>query len=175
MATRTIFVFAVLFCAGAAYAQAYKWTDENGVVHYSDRPRPGAEEVALPQSEVRRRSAAPSASRRADPESENEAVEPEGPFSYQSFEVANPAPEETLWNIEGLLSVSLDLRPGLQPGHQIRVYFDGQPRMVNGTSFQIEEVWRGVHNIQAEVLDERGQLMIRSRTNRFYVQQNTVL
>ncbi len=56
----------------------------------------------------------------------------------------------------------------------MRVYFDGQPRIVNGTSFQIEEVWRGVHNIQAEVIDETGKLMIRSRTNRFYVQQSTV-
>ena len=172
MATRTIFVFAVLFGAGAAFAQAYKWTDENGVVHYSDRPQPGAEEVLLPQSETRGRSTEPNVSRRADPEDERE--EREAPFSYQSFEVANPGPEETLWNIEGVLSVSLDLQPGLQPGHQIRVYFDGQPRMVNGTSFQIQEVWRGEHNIQAEVLDERGQLMIRSQTNRFYVQQNTI-
>ena len=64
--------------------------------------------------------------------------------------------------------------PGLQPGHQVRAYFDGQRRDVNGTSFQVDEVWRGVHNIQVEVVDEGGQLMIRSQPNRFYVQQNTV-
>ena len=46
--------------------------------------------------------------------------------------------------------------------------------MVNSTNFTIDEVWRGVHNIQAEVLDATGKLMIRSETNRFYVQQNTV-
>ncbi|MEO1244944.1 MAG: DUF4124 domain-containing protein [Pseudomonadota bacterium] len=174
MATRTIFVFASLLCAGAAFAQAYKWTDENGVVHYSDRPEPGAEEVALPESATRRRSA-PAASLRNSRSADEQQAEPETPFAYQSFAVANPGPEETLWNIEGTLSVSLDLQPGLRPGHQIRVYFDGQPRLVNGTSFQIEEVWRGVHNLQAEVLDETGKLMIRSQTNRFYVQQNTIL
>ena len=70
--------------------------------------------------------------------------------------------------------MNLNLSPALQPGHQVRVYFNGEPRMVSGLSFQIEEVWRGVHNIQAEVLDESGELMIRSRANRFYVQQNTV-
>ena len=70
--------------------------------------------------------------------------------------------------------MSLALSPGLQTGHRIRVYFDGQPRLVSGTSFQVDEVWRGVHNIQAEVIDSTGQLMIRSRTNRFYVQQSTV-
>jgi hypothetical protein len=46
--------------------------------------------------------------------------------------------------------------------------------MVQGTSFQLQEVWRGVHNLQAEVLDETGKLMIRSQPARFYVQQNSV-
>jgi hypothetical protein len=73
-----------------------------------------------------------------------------------------------------VLNVSLALNPPLQPGHQVRVYFDGSPRIVSGTSFQLQEVWRGVHNLQAEILDETGQMLIRSRTNRFYVQQTTV-
>ena len=46
---------------------------------------------------------------------------------------------------------------------------------IGDTTFKLDEVWRGVHNLQAEVLDETGTMMIRSRTNRFYVQQNTVL
>ena len=70
--------------------------------------------------------------------------------------------------------MSLSLSPGLQPGHQVRVYFDGNPRIVNGTSFQLQEVWRGVHNLQAEVLDETGKMLIRTRSNSFYVQQSTV-
>ena len=142
-------------------------------MHFSDRPQPGAEEIVLPEANVSSRQRPRPGLRAAADEAEPEPDE--GPFAYQSFEVANPGPEETLWNIEGVLNVSLDLQPALQPGHQIRVYFDGEPRLVNGTSFQIGEVWRGVHNIQAEVLDETGQLMIRSRTNRFYVQQNTIL
>jgi len=55
------------------------------------------------------------------------------------------------------------------------VYYNGQQRLVSGTSFQIEEVFRGVHNLQAEVIDATGRLMIRSETNRFYVQQNSVI
>ncbi len=54
------------------------------------------------------------------------------------------------------------------------MYFDGEPTVVSGTSFQLEEVYRGVHNLQAEVIDEKGKLMIRSRANRFYVQQNAI-
>ncbi|MGB5448227.1 MAG: hypothetical protein WBM80_04820, partial [Woeseiaceae bacterium] len=96
------------------------------------------------------------------------------PFRYTSLEVSAPAPEETLWNIEGILNVSLALNPALQPNHEVRVYFDGVAQSVEGTNFQLQEVYRGVHNIQAEILDETGTLMIRSLPNRFYVQQNTV-
>jgi hypothetical protein len=46
--------------------------------------------------------------------------------------------------------------------------------MVSGTSFQIEGVYRGQHNLQAEVIDQAGKLMIRSEPSRFYVQQNAI-
>ncbi len=96
-------------------------------------------------------------------------------FRYERLEIASPGAEETLWNIEGVLNVSLALEPGLQAGHRVRIYLDGTPRMVAGTSFQLEEVFRGEHNLQAEIIDEAGQLMIRSQTKRFYVQQSSVL
>ncbi len=171
MDKRPILLVVGLLAATAAAAQAYRWVDENGVVHYSDRPQPGAEQILLPESNTTtvRRYAQPGAEAE-----EQEAEEEQGPFRYESIEVAAPGAEETLWNIEGVLNVSVALTPGLQPGHQVRVYFDGEPRMVTGTSFQIQEVWRGVHNIQVEVLNAGGELMIRSRTNRFYVQQSTV-
>jgi hypothetical protein len=153
-------------------AQAYKWVDDDGVVHYSDRPREGAERVVLPKSPPRpAQTRAPSR-----PASQaNAATEPApAAFKYESITFNSPAAEETLWNIEGVLNVSLSVEPALQTGHQIRVYFDGEPTVVSGTSFQLEEVYRGVHNLQAEVVDETGNLMIRSRPNRFYVQQNAI-
>jgi len=171
MEKRSIFILLGLLASGVAFAQAYTWTDEDGIVHYSDRPEPGAKQIVLPEANtVRTRPVQRSQASAAD----EDAAEDTGPFRYETLEVAAPAPEETLWNIEGVLNISLALSPGLQPGHQVRVYFDGTPRTVTGTSFQIEEVFRGVHNIQAEVLDETGKLMIRSLPNRFYVQQNTV-
>ncbi len=172
METRTILVLLGLLVMPHALAdQAYVWTDEDGVVHYSDRPHPGAKRVELQAPNTSR-----SPSRGSDAQSAegDDAAEPAAPFRYESLEVANPGPEETLWNIEGSLNVTLALTPALRPGHQIRVYFDGNPRLVNTTTSRIDEVWRGVHNLQAEVLDETGNMMIRSRTNRFYVQQNTV-
>ena len=174
MELRTIVVLAGLLAASSVLAEAYRWVDEDGVTHYSDVPREGAEVIEL--SEFTRTTGARlyRAPPRSADEDTTEPRETDEPFRYDSFSVASPGAEETLWNIEGVLNVSLALSPGLQSGHQIRVYFDGQPRMVSGTSFQIEEVWRGEHNIQAEVIDSTGKLMIRSQTSRFYVQQSTV-
>lgn len=173
METRPIFILISLLVAASAFAEAYRWVDEDGVIHYSDRPREGAEQVEL--SEYSRNTGAQFYRARAAAAADDEESADQGPFRYESITISAPGAEETLWNIEGILNVSLTLSPGLQNGHQVRVYFDGEQRMVPGTSFQIEEVWRGVHNIQAEVINDTGKLMIRSKPNRFYVQQNKVI
>jgi len=162
----------LVLATSVALAQAYRWVDENGVIHYSDRPQPGAEEVVLetaPAVSIPPRRPA-TASRAAPGQEEQSDLAP----GYESLAVASPAAEETLWNIGGVLNVSLDLQPALQRGHQLRVYFDGTPQLVTGTQFQLQEVYRGVHNLQAEVLDANGELMIRSQPSRFYVQQTTI-
>lgn len=174
METRSIFLACCLLAASGAFAQAaYRWVDAEGIVHYSDRPEEGAEIVQLPKANItttRRRDAAT-----AGAATDAQQTAAAGPFRYDSIDIVSPAAEETLWNIEGILSVSVSLTPSLQPGHQVRAYHNGQAQVVGGTSFQLEEVWRGVHNIQVEVLDETGKLMIRSQPNRFYVQQNNVV
>ena len=172
MLRHSFIAFITILAAGAVMAQAYKWVDADGIVHYSDRPQEGAERVVLPQSPPRSaqtRAPRPTASQ---PTAETEPAT--AAFEYESITFNSPAAEETLWNIEGVLNVSLSVEPALQTGHQIRVYFDGEPTVVSGTSFQLEEVYRGVHNLQAEVVDQKGKLMIRSRPNRFYVQQNAI-
>ena len=53
MELRTVFTLVCLFAAaGAAAQEAYRWVDEDGVVHYSDRPRKGAESIVLPTPNV---------------------------------------------------------------------------------------------------------------------------
>ena len=47
MEIRTILVLLGLLAAGFAAEETWMWTDEEGVVHYSDRPQPGAELVVL--------------------------------------------------------------------------------------------------------------------------------
>ena len=122
-------------------AQAYRWVDENGVVHYSDRPVDGAEQILLPRDNQQRRPTPPPRTTTAQQSAPDEQAQEES-VGYESLIISSPAPEETLWNIEGVLNVSLSIQPGLQPGHRVRVYFDGTPQIVTGASFQLTEVYR---------------------------------
>ena len=172
MEIRSIFVIIGLLATTAVVADAYKWVDDDGVVSYSDRQEPGAEKIDLSAD---RPSSIPYYPDRARPPARTDDQEPgaETPFRYESVSVSSPGAEVTLWDIAGVLNVSLDLTPGLQSNHQVRVILDGaEPQAVGGQNFQLQEVWRGVHNIQVEVIDQTGRVMIRSTPNRFYVQQN---
>jgi hypothetical protein len=171
MEIRSIFTVLALLVAAGAFAEAYTWTDEEGVVHYSDRPHPGATVVDLGDKKAARPQ--PTSRTRAANTTADATMAP-ATVGYDTLEIASPAAEETLWNIEATLNVNIAINPALKAGHQVRVYFDGEPRMVAGTSFQLQEVYRGVHNLQVEVIDESGKLLKRSRPSRFYVQQNSV-
>lgn len=172
MFRRTIITILSLVAASAVLAEVvYRWVDETGIVQYSDLPHEGAERIELhviAGRAPRPRVPTPT-TQRADPEPEQAAAP-----GYQSISIDSPGPEENLWNIGGTLNVSVNLQPALQSGHQVRVHMDGTPQMVTGTSFTLPEIFRGVHNIQVEVIDQTGQLKIRSVNNRFYVHQNTI-
>lgn len=173
---RTCLVLAGLsvLAAAASAVEIYRWVDEDGVIHYSDSPHPGAEKVELadpPTIAAPRRSLGPA--QRTLPTDGEPA--PPAPFDYESLQIVQPAPETTLWNIEGRLTVRLALQPPLRSGDRVRVYLDGEAREIPGLSAEIEEVYRGTHNLQAEVVSEGGELLIRSEPVQFYVQQTSIV
>ncbi len=174
MFSRPFVVILCLLCATATAEEIYKWVDEDGVIHYSDQPAPGAEVIQLPDRPAPRQSRPAPRPASAAPSLEAQRAAASRPFSYESLAFSSPNPEQTLWNIGGTLNVAISLNPGLRQGHRVRLYFDGEPREISGTQVQLTEVYRGTHNLQAEVLDANGNLMIRSEPIRFYVQQTSI-
>jgi hypothetical protein len=173
MRTSLVFACLALLATAAGATEVYRWVDENGVIHYSDQPHPGAEKVEVVEPPTmpaydRGRLAA-----RRNAPSDSQPQQAPG-FAYQSLSIQQPAAEETLWNIAGRLTVQLALQPALRPGDRVRVHFDGVPQEVPGLQFELTEVWRGAHNLQAEIVNAQGEVMIRSEPVRFYVQQTSV-
>jgi hypothetical protein len=80
METRTILVLLGLLVAPIATAgEAYVWTDDDGVVHYSDRPVPGASKIELAEPNTGQ-SPAPRRPEAAGGETTESLDEDAGPF-----------------------------------------------------------------------------------------------
>ena len=167
----------VLIPTVAIATEVYRWVDADGLVHYSDRPREGAETIVLEEAQTFS-TPAPTASRSSSGASSNTAAadEDESP-SYSNFEIIRPRQEEVFWNIGGELSVSLRARPRIQAGHTIHLFMDGQEveQLQRGRmQAQLSDVFRGSHTLHAEVRDSGGRTVARSDSVQFTVQQTSI-
>ncbi len=170
---RVLVLLAVLIAVPAAATEVYRWVDANGQAHYSDQWQPGAEKVRIEEAPGYN---APKPARSAGDGGDGQAPADAG-SAYESLEVASPAQEEVLWNIEGQLRVSLRLNPALQPGHDLRLFLDGTPQEIpaGSTEVQLKDVFRGVHTLRADVVNEAGKVLIASRTTTFAVRQTSIV
>lgn len=168
--SKWLIVIALFLPAAATAATVWTWVGENGVRHYSDRPVEGAERIELAEAQG---FAAPPASR-----VQPGAAEQQQPAElYDALRITQPEPNETLWNIEGTLEVGVEVEPPLREGHEIDLYLDGERQYVNNRrgTFTVEEVWRGVHSLEAVVVDGTGSEITRSGPINFVVQQTSLL
>lgn len=154
---------------------AWRWVDADGTVHYSDRPVPGAVEVYLPDSTApAARPAPPAAATSSAPPTATVPLEESA--QYTQLAIASPMPDQTLWNIGGTLEVDVAVAPRLQNGHRLVLIYDGQQLNLvpSGTSFTLTEVFRGLHTVQAVIVDARNTQVLPSAPVQFMVQQTSI-
>lgn len=173
---RKLVLIAFLIAVPAWGTEVYRWVDGNGQPHYSDQWQPGAEKVRLTDSPAGSAAPKPAQDGGAAKPGKASAAQPGTTGRYESLEIASPAQEEVLWNIEGQLRVSLRVNPALQPGHDLRLYLDGTPQDLQpgSTEAQLTGVFRGVHTLKAEVADKSGQVLISSQPTTFVVRQTSL-
>ncbi|MEM8984144.1 MAG: DUF4124 domain-containing protein [Pseudomonadota bacterium] len=183
---RTVFAICWLLAAATVSAQAYRWVDENGVVHYSDRPTEGAEQVELEVRDTGFTSLLSESAPATDTPAPTEAAAtsttaspatPPATTEYERLEIVRPQQGETLWNIGAVMTVALRLSPSLDPSHRLYLIYDGirlTGLPTNQLDIALNEVYRGEHTLRAQVEDIDGNVLQQSSTRRFYVQQATI-
>lgn len=149
-------------------ADAYRWVDKDGVVHFSDQPTGGAQRVPL--------KAAPKPGSVAQT-----YTPPPGPsntdFKYTSCAIATPSPDQ-VFNSVSTVNVSIELEPGFRIGDSIQVTLDGQPvdKWPGGaTSYALQELPRGTHTLAATVSSRDGNTLCTAAPVSFVVQQPSLL
>ena len=163
----------IIFMALPAFARdVYKWTNEEGVVIYSDIPQEGAERIRVntgrqvPAS----RSGAEQGEAQSGSGDEAEAI------TYESLEIIQPADDATIRSNEGMVAVGLSLSPALGQGHEVKIIVDGTELEggMKGTQFTLNNLNRGTHSLQTRVVDAQGNELITSNSISFHLRQTSI-
>jgi hypothetical protein len=158
----------------AGAAETWRWKDENGVVHYSDRPGPGAKLVVIGSNTG---SSNPEAASPAPPAATAQVQQAPTEVRYTACVVVAPVSDE-VFNAVNSINAALQLTPELQEGHRIQVLMDGQayPAWPEGAlSYTIADVYRGTHSLSARVVDAEGRNLCSGPVVTFHVRQPSVL
>ena len=178
MRKRSLALLSLLCCAPWVGAvEVYRHQSGDGrAVEFSDKPRVGAEklDIRLPSRQVQ----PPSASPATGAETAAAPATGDQPLPYQTLEISTPRNDDTLRDNNGNVTVALQLEPPLQPqfGHSLVLLMDGRPVEAPGlkTNFELSNVDRGSHTLQAFVLDAIGKTLFASAKSTFHLQRAIV-
>ena len=160
------FIMPVATCSEVVY----KTIDEDGAPLFTDKIKGESERVILLKSNRTNVLEPPQAKMFATKKKEAKQI-------YR-LEILSPPIEHTFRNSE-IVPVGIYVRPRLASGsgHEIRVFLDGVllPEYGSVMNFQIKDLERGEHTLEAVLTDMAGQELARSEPRTFFVQKTSIL
>ncbi len=170
--TLTILFFLGLFVPAATVSATtvYKWTDSNGVVHYSDQPGPNSHKIHVGSPQTVPAPAAPAAPSSAGAPSRAQR-------GYSTLKLNRPAQKQTIRNNRGRITVAFALAPPLHTrrGDRVQVLLDGKVRRTTtGGSVTLDNVDRGTHTVQVRVVGPSGKVLIHSGVHTVYLKRTFI-
>ncbi len=169
----------LLFLGWCTVAQAqeekkiYKYTDKNGVTHYTEtKPSEDYEEADLPQLSV-----VPSAPVRSTTNNTDNEVEAEKDSGeVQKFELLQPVKEQNLWGTGGRLTAKVSpLTDAQKVKYRVQFIIDGKKQEPADETTQVfENIYRGEHTVQGLLVNRFNQKVLRKTEKvTFYMHQNS--
>jgi len=153
-------LLSALIIAFSANAVLYKGLDAEGNMVYSDKPFDNSKQFTPPSLTIMD---AP----KTQPKKEVRKEPEEKAFKYTRLSIVSPKNNEVVWN-RPQLTVSMKVSPALNvaEGHTTWLLMDGKPLMKKSRklSFQINRADRGEHKLQAQIRDNKGKIIKRSKT-----------
>jgi|GEM_PF-1336617 len=151
----------------------YKWTDENGVTHYTEtKPNDNYEEADLPPLSI-----VPSAPiKRRINSSTNSNKETADPSVVEEFNIISPVNQQNLWGTGGKLTAQVSaLTPAQQKKYQVQFIVDGKKNKPADNSTQvIGDIFRGEHKVKALLVNRFTNKTIKeTQTVTFFMHQNS--
>ena len=159
--------------AGQA-AVIYKWTDSDGVIHYSDQPVAGAQKIFTASGTTGQSTP----SERPSPEGPaTGATKPDPGLGFTEFSITSPAPDQTFF-ADDVVNVNLALDPALKPNQAVTWHLNGKQLDDQGpttTQFTLPHLDRGTYTIAATVTDQETGESRSTDSIGFFVRQPSAL
>jgi hypothetical protein len=157
-------VFLLALASATATAQVYERIGPNGEIYLSDRPGPDARRIDVPPPQTV--TLPPVAPRSGRSEGQGgDAANPAAP-GYTAFSIVSPGAGEGVRANDGNVTVRLVLEPQLLPGHVIRLDLHGedgrQTQSGRSLAFALTDLSRGRHSVEAQVVDQDGNVLMRA-------------
>jgi hypothetical protein len=170
---RLCIVLALAASAGQA-AVVYKWTDADGVIHFSDQPAPGAEKIHTSAGSLNGAVAPPHSNLDAPPAgAQKEATA----LGYSEFAIASPAASQTYFGDEPI-NASVTMEPSIQSNHTLTWHLNGkdlEDQSPNATTIKLPHLDRGTYVLAATVTDPQSGQSRSTESVTFYVRQPSEL
>ncbi len=169
-----VLVLVLALAPATATAQVYQRIGPNGEIHFSDQPGLDAQPVEVRPAQTVTLPSLPPRAGSSDQQgggttnSANAAAP-----GYTAFTIVSPAGGEGVRANDGNVTIRLSLEPELVPGHVIRLNLDGedgeQIRSGGHLAFPLTNLSRGRHSVEAQVMDDKGNVLMRAGPVSFYV------
>lgn len=164
------------FALAAGATEVWRWTDENGVVHLSDTPVPGA--VRLSISDAPPAPATPQAGTAPAVPAVRPTSQPRTPtVAYTSCTVNSPE-NDTVFHQVDSVAVGITLQPALQAGHSVQVMLNGAPVAdwpASQTRHILTGLFRGSYTVAVRIVDAAGRSYCNGAPSSFHIRQPSVL
>jgi len=149
----------------ATSTKIYVWRNDEGVLVFSDSPKPGAEEVEI--KEPNNMSSIDTSVLDLTPKVIKEDYE---------VEINQPAMNATIRDNTGSVYIAGRIKPIFKRGLKIQLYLDDKPyeEPQAHSMFVLRNIDRGEHIIKMKLLNEKGKVIASSKPITFYMHRASV-
>mgnify|MGYP001815087662 CR=1 FL=1 len=166
-----LLLLSLTLCFGVwAQDRVYKRVNPDGSVEYSDQPIEGAEVMKVPKGST---FTMPEGSPRKAASTDTKPEEPK--VVYDSLEITRPVNDEAIRSNEGKITALARVVPALDANHRFRWNMDGSAvKDVNSPELRLNNLDRGTHTLQAQIVDADGKVVISSDTISFHMMRHRI-
>jgi hypothetical protein len=165
----TIILASAALAPALAATTVYRWVDEQGVVHFSDQPHPGAQKMHVEDAPTFPAPAVAQTPGAGAPADQSGASGP-------SCSIDTPSDQQMLMNAYSV-SGTIRMPADLDPADRVVLMLDG--KVLTGAAdlsgaFHISQIDRGSHTLAAQVQAPGGQVICQTPQITFFVHQPSV-